>query len=164
MDCSVLPLSAARALWPAFARLQDIWSPDQYAALLARFAGLGARVVVARMSGRVVGSLMFLPALDLARVADVPGLPAAIRAAGIEPAALLIRCNIFVAPDHRRRGVSVALERACGSASRAAGFTHSLGIFYETREILSWAERRPDKIAAGITDAAGDPVYFFPLG
>ncbi|MBY6141113.1 hypothetical protein KUV26_16880 [Leisingera daeponensis] len=156
-------LRALRAQFRPLARLQSLWPEDQYMMVLRGLADLGGRAVTARDGLRLAGSAMFMPALKMGGIAATPGLKSAVERAGIAPGAVLCLTNIFVDPAYRGRGVSVAMEARAAELARVAGFTHSVALLYASREILAWFERRPDKISAGIEDAAGDPVYFLPL-
>lgn len=163
MEYSCYLLRSARAHWRALSLLQDIWTAAEYRAALHGLAALGASVVIARHGGKVVGSMMLVPASEMPGIAGIPGLPDATAAAGLLSEHILCRTNTFVARDFRGRGVSVGLHGASCEYARAHGYTHSIGAAYASREILSWASHRADKIDAGILDLAGDPVYFLPL-
>jgi GNAT superfamily N-acetyltransferase len=163
MRYSCHDLSAVRVHFLALCRIQDVWPDQRYMAGLRDLADRGARVVIARDGFRVVGSVMFLPAAPLPKVANIPGLDLSLERFEILRAGLLVGTNVFVDPDFRGSGVASEMWRFVSDDARPSGFTHSIWAFYETPAILSWVAGFGGSLASGVEDGAGDPVYFVKL-
>lgn len=164
MDVSTWPLDRMALYFRAFARMQGVWPEAECVSRLRALARVGGRVTAVRDEGRFIASMVSIPADKLAGVSALPGLAAAARAAGIDPAALDVWSHVFVAPAERARGVGRAMITAAEADASARGVAHVVLSHYAAPSFLEYVEARADRVRAGIVDTSGDPVYFLPTG